>query len=62
MMAGLIGTSANIGVFVTSRLGTIREVTPDSWRWLMLVTALPAVLGLFALWRVPESPAWLATR
>ena len=62
MMAGLLGTSANIGVFVMSQLGTFRKVTPESWRWLMLVSALPAVLGLISLWLVPESPAWLSTR
>ena len=60
MLAGLLGTSANIGVFVMSQLGTFRNVTPDSWRWLMLVSALPAVLGLFSLCCVPESPAWLS--
>ena len=61
MLAGLLGTSANIGVFVMSQLGTFRKVTPDSWRWLMLVSALPAVLGLISLWFVPES-AWCAHR
>ncbi|PYI85915.1 MAG: hypothetical protein DME26_09960, partial [Verrucomicrobia bacterium] len=61
-LAGVIGTAANLGVFVMSQLGTFRNVTPDSWRWLMLVGALPALLGLYALWRVPVSPAWLATR
>jgi MFS family permease len=62
MTAGLLGMSANLGVFVLSQLGTFRKVTPDSWRWLMLVGALPAILGLVSLRFVPESPAWLSTR
>ena len=37
-------------------------ITPDDWRWVMLVGAVPLVLGLFALVAVPESPRWLATR
>jgi hypothetical protein len=37
-------------------------ITPDDWRWVMLVGAAPAALGLFALVAVPESPRWLATR
>src|SRR5687768_3030067 len=32
MLAGLIGMAANVGVFVTSQLGTFWKVTPESWR------------------------------
>ncbi len=35
---------------------------PTDWRWVMVVTAMPAVLGLFSLIAVPESPLWLASR
>ena len=61
-LAGLLGASANVGIFVISQLGTMRKVTPDSWRWLMIAAALPGLLGLLCFWCVPESPAWLATR
>ena len=60
--AGLIGTAANVGLFSMSTLGSIWKVTPDHWRWVMLVAACPVVLGVFALVAVPESPRWLADR
>jgi SHS family sialic acid transporter-like MFS transporter len=62
MVAGVVGTGLNIGIFVVSQLGRWREVTPDSWRWLMQFSGLPVVFGLAALWLVPESPKWLATK
>lgn len=62
MLAGIFGTAANLGVLAMSQLGTLRSVTPDSWRWLMLAGATPALLGLLSLWLVPESPKWLLAR
>ncbi len=62
MVAGVIGTSANIGIFLFSTLATYVKITPNEWRWVMLVGACPLVLGLFSLIAVPESPRWLATR
>jgi MFS family permease len=35
---------------------------PTDWQWVMLFAALPAVLGVFSLVAVPESPLWLANR
>ncbi len=62
MIAGLIGTAANIGIFLLSTIATKVLVTPDDWRWIYFVASGPAVLGLFALVAVPESPRWLAAR
>ncbi len=62
MVAGVIGTSANIGIFLLSTLATKVRITPEEWRWVMWVGASPLVLGLFSLVAVPESPRWLATR
>jgi predicted MFS family arabinose efflux permease len=62
MLAGIFGAAANLGVFAMSQLGTVRSVTPDAWRWLMLAGATPALLGLLSLWLVPESPKWLSAR
>ncbi|MEQ9411499.1 MAG: MFS transporter [Fuerstiella sp.] len=66
-LAGLIGTSANVGIallsIVVKQIGASwpdYELTPDSWRWLMLLGAVPAVLGVWVLAVVPESPRWLA--
>lgn len=58
-LAGVIGTSANIGIFLFATLARIEPITPDHWRWAMLVGAIPVVLGVFALVAVPESPKWL---
>jgi MFS family permease len=62
VVAGVIGTSANIGIFLFATLARAKPITPDDWRWAMLVGAIPLVLGAFALVAVPESPRWLATR
>lgn len=60
--AGIIGTSANVGIFLMTTIMKEFGVTPESWRWVMLVGAAPFVLGLVALVAVPESPRWLAIR
>lgn len=68
-LAGLIGTSANVGIALLSIVvGWIGELnpdyglTPDSWRWMMLLGAVPMVLGVWVYFAVPESPRWLAGR
>ena len=90
--SGIIGSAANIGIFVMSTLmmthppvpsgmgdtvpNMIRSLTdwqsvlsftkaapvPTDWRWVMLFATVPAVLGIFSLIAVPESPLWLASR
>ncbi len=62
LVAGVIGTSANIGIFLFATLAAQVAITPDSWRWVMWVGAAPVILGLFSLFVVPESPQWLAAR
>ena len=62
LAAGLIGTAANIGIFLMSTLTARVAVTPDHWRWVMDVAGAPAVVGLLVLAVVPESPKWLAGR
>lgn len=59
LLAGVIGTAANIGIFVTGLAGKIREVSPDDWRWVMLMGAAPILLGVLVPLFVPESPRWL---
>ena len=61
-VAGVIGTSANIGIFLMATLAAHVKVTTDNWHWPFLVGSGPVVLGLFALVAVPESPRWLAAR
>jgi putative MFS transporter len=43
-----------IAAWVTSELGT-----PDAWRWIFAVTALPALIGIWLRLLVPESPMHL---
>ena len=60
--AGVMGTAINFGILLVSQIGRMREVTPQSWRWLMWAGGWPVVLGLVALVLVPESPEWKAVR
>ncbi len=62
MIAGVIGTSANIGIFMLATIASKYAITPDSWRWVMLVAAAPMLLAIVSIAFVPESPRWLAAR
>ena len=57
MMAGL-----NAGILLLSQLANAWPITPDSWRWLFQIAGFPAVLGVFVLLALPESPQWLASQ
>jgi MFS family permease len=57
MMAGL-----NAGILMLSQLARLWPVTTESWRWIFHLAGVPAVLGVFVLTALPESPRWLATR
>lgn len=61
-IAGIIGTAANVGLFLMATLGTFFPITAEAWRWVVLVGAIPVLLGLFSFAAVPESPRWLASR
>ena len=62
LLAGVIGTGANIRIFMAGVTGKLREAKVDDWRWVMLMGAAPIVLGLLVPLIVPESPRWLAQR
>ena len=59
-LAGLLGAAANVGFVLLGVIGYYQEITPDSWRWVLLVGAAPVVLGIFCLLAVPESARWRA--
>ena len=61
-ISGLFGCSANLGLMLMAMLAWWKPISPDDWRWVMLVAATPLVLGLIVLVFVPESPAWLVSR
>jgi MFS family permease len=58
LMAGVIGAAANIGYALIAVIGIFFSITRDSWRWVMLVGAAPAVLTLVITFFVPESERW----
>ena len=61
LLAGVMGAAANVGILFMSQLASINAITPDSWRWVMLVGVAPLLLALFVALFVPESPRWLAS-
>jgi MFS family permease len=58
LLAGAIGAAANVGFGLVGALGMAMHVTRDSWRWVMLAGAAPALLTLFIARYVPESKKW----
>jgi MFS family permease len=62
MLAGAIGAAANVGFLLVALIAWWFPVTVDSWRWMFLVGALPALLAVFVIWKVPESRRWQAVR
>ncbi|MFP6674552.1 MAG: MFS transporter, partial [Pirellulaceae bacterium] len=62
VLAGVMGTSANVGILLFSILTLTKHVTGDDWRWTMLVGATPLLLGIISWVFVPESPRWLAVQ
>ncbi len=58
LLAGAIGAAANVGFGLLGLMGTLFHVTRDSWRWVMLAGATPALLCLFIIRYVPESERW----
>lgn len=58
LMAGLIGAAANCGYSIIAVIGIFFHITRDSWRWVMLVGAAPALLTLLIILFVPESERW----
>ncbi len=60
VMASLIGMAGNIGIFAMGTLAANIAVTPESWRWVMLVGACPILLGIVTWLFIKESPEWQA--
>jgi MFS transporter, SHS family, sialic acid transporter len=58
LLAGVIGTASNFGYLLIAVVGFCFKVTPDSWRWIMIAGAAPALLALGIQVFVPESAKW----
>lgn len=58
LMAGIIGAAANVGFALIGLMTMFFTVTVDSWRWVALVGAAPALLTFVIRLFVPESEKW----
>ncbi len=58
LLAGVIGAVGNLGYLAIALIVAIVRVTPDAWRWTMLVCTAPALLAFVVLAYLPESPRW----
>ena len=58
LLAGLIGAAANVGIMLAGLIAKIFPVTIESWRWMFLVGASPALLVFLIRLFVPESQKW----
>ena len=58
LMAGIIGAAANVGFASIAVIGLFFKVTIESWRWVALVGAAPALLTLAISLFVHESEKW----
>jgi SHS family sialic acid transporter-like MFS transporter len=58
MLAGSIGAAANLGSLLLSGVVYAFPITPQSWRWVMVLGATPAILTFLIRLFVPESERW----
>jgi SHS family sialic acid transporter-like MFS transporter len=62
LMAGVMGTAANVGFVILGVIGYTFAITNDHWRWTLLVGGSPVVLAVWIFIAVPESSRWLTAR
>lgn len=60
LLAGAIGAASNLGFVIIGVVGYLVPITATSWRWVMLVGAVPALLTWVIQQFVPESETWRA--
>src|SRR5437867_3672298 len=58
LLAGIIGAAANLGYALIALVGLSFNITQESWRWVMIAGAAPALLALAIALVVPESTRW----
>lgn len=58
LLAGCIGAAANVGILLVGAVAKQWPVTQQSWRWMFLVGAMPALLVFLIRLFVPESEKW----
>jgi MFS family permease len=60
LLAGIIGAAANVGYALIALVAIWVKVTPQSWRWVMIAGAAPALLAFAIQVMIPESERWKA--
>src|SRR5207249_11461477 len=58
LLAGIIGAAANFGYVIIALVGLSFKITQQSWRWVMIAGAAPALLAVLIQAFVPESERW----
>lgn len=58
ILAGVIGAAANVGFALIGIIAIQFPIKPESWRWVMLVGVVPALLTFVIRLFVPESERW----
>ncbi len=58
ILAGVIGAAGNAGYLLIALVIAKFPVTPDHWRWIMLVCTAPALLAFVVVTMLPESQRW----
>ncbi|MBL9215437.1 MAG: MFS transporter [Opitutaceae bacterium] len=58
LLAGVIGAAANVGFALIAIVGMSFAVTQETWRYVVLVGAVPALLTFIIRLFVPESEKW----
>lgn len=58
ILASWIGMAGNVGIFFMSWLASQKDITPDDWKWVLLVNTCPILLGVLVFFFVSESPVW----
>ena len=61
LLAGVMGAASNLGMVLVGIVAWRFPVTVQSWRWMFLVGASPALLTLLIRIFIPESPRWQAS-
>ncbi len=61
-IAGIMGASANFGILLIALVTIVTKPDETTWRLATLLGGAPAVIGVWILLAVPESPIWKKRR
>ena len=60
ILAGVLGTSANVGIMLFSLWCMYKDVNTGDWHWTLQAGSAPILLAIFTWFFIPESPSWLS--